>query len=298
MKRVVVVVAFAATASCNAVLGLEEPTIVANDAAIVADTSSDDTARVDTAVAPDSMTDGPVVDSAPPPAEAEVACSSTYRALVAASGPVATWRLDDTAMPVAEDSAGGTPPLPGTYYGDVRFGFPGALACDPGTAVRFNSGNARVEIDDTPAYSGTTAFSVEFWVKLDAVATTPTYLVGRQTGGVGFLLTATTAGVLFQRSDPGLVTHEVTVGPFTAGAWHHVVGVFTGMAMLVYLDGISAVKTSSLTHGPAAKLTIASPSATAPASFAAVGSFDEVALYNDALPADQVLAHFDAGIGK
>jgi len=59
----------------------------------------------------------------------------SYEAAIVAGGPVAYWRLDESAGTTAHDNWGG---FDGTYNGGVTLGVPGALIGDADTAAEFN----------------------------------------------------------------------------------------------------------------------------------------------------------------
>src|SRR5262249_24687020 len=84
-------------------------------------------------------------------------------------------------------------------------------------------------------------------------------------------------------------------GSFTVGTWHHIVGVYSGSNIILYVDG-AAVATNAV----AASGFI--PNSTQPFRIGATtipnrtfdGYVDEVAVYGTALGATTIKAHFDA----
>jgi hypothetical protein len=84
----------------------------------------------------------------------------------------------------------------------------------------------------------------------------------------------------------------------TQDRFTHVVGTYDGSTLTLYLDGVQAGR-----HGASAAIDAASTDMTIGATRNGtyghfVGSLDEVALYDKALPLDRVAAHYAAGAGR
>ena len=192
----------------------------------------------------------------------------------------------------------GAAKLNGTYGGIVSLGVGGALTCSSATAARFEAPGARLVVDGTPAFATYLPFSVEFWVKPDEVTTTPSFLVGRRVTTSGYMFTSSTAGVVFTRDQSGTVGERVTGPALTPGAWHHVVGVFSGTLMTVYVDGVPTSTAASLSNASGvAPFAVGTLPSTATGPTVTIGAFDEVAIYDKALLEVRVTAHYNAGKG-
>jgi hypothetical protein len=219
--------------------------------------------------------------------------SSAYAAVVLADQPLAYWRLDDKTDTAVDASGHG---VAGVYGGGVTQGVPGALVGDPDTAVQFDGTNGQVAVGPGFDFTGTTAFSVEMWIK-------PTILDGnsrhvftkqhRPDPKQGFaLLVRAPDGLIFERFVNAAGVSAIF--PVVFGVdFHHVVATYDGSVMDLYVDG-----TLSNQNADARPM----PSISEPALIAATsevnffgGAIDEVAVYSTALPAARVQAHFSAG---
>ena len=228
-----------------------------------------------------------------------------YAKSVLASKPLAFWRLDDMHGPTASDSSGHA--RHARYEGGVAFFIPGAAV--PGLvngkflnrAVHFVGGRLKAGFDRLPD-----AFSVEFWfwngLPNDARAITGVFasLVEDRAGksssadfGIGGTQVAPsrlffTAGSTDDKVNPGK-------SEITAKAWHHVVLVHNGRRVTVYLGGrpepeIDIAVESAPVRGPG-WLSIGSRSDD---SSGFEGKVDEVAFYDRALSADEIVEHLRA----
>jgi hypothetical protein len=102
-------------------------------------------------------------------AGSEAAAPTSYSAVVMTDAPIAYWRLGESSAPTAKDEVPAG--HPGTYKGGVVLGVPGSIAGDPDTAAHFDGVDDVMEIA-LPSkfdFAGKAPFSVEAWVKLDAM---------------------------------------------------------------------------------------------------------------------------------
>ncbi|GAA1867369.1 LamG domain-containing protein [Myceligenerans crystallogenes] len=224
-----------------------------------------------------------------------------YARGVLTDGAVNYWRMGGTAAPVA-NLAGGPVLNAGPA---LAFGRPGALTADPDTAA------AAAGTSTSRAWSAGTSkaapqtFSVETWFR----GTTP----GGKLIGYGNRGDATSSGVydrhLYLDGTGRLVfgvhsaTARTVVSPaaVTNGAWHHAVGTLGADGLRLYLDGQLVASEPSITSARAYNgwwrvggdgLTGWSPSSPA-TNFK--GDLDEIAVYPQALTADQVALHHLVG---
>jgi hypothetical protein len=80
------------------------------------------------------------------------------------------------------------------------------------------------------------------------------------------------------------------------GSWHHLALTYTGGTATIYVDGVSVGSKSSITPGTITlNRTAAGGLLRASASSFFAGTLDEVAFYNDALTATQILANYNRG---
>src|SRR5438270_3626579 len=158
-----------------------------------------------------------------------------------------------------------------------------------------------VEIADNPTVSLTGPFTIDAWIKTND-NTSEHAIVEKYDGGG-------TNGYFFRLTSLGQLTLGVCDGSgcsavsgstqVTTGTFHHVVGVFDGSSLNVYLDG-------NLDGGPNGS--VAPTDGTNPLTIGArggsVGNFfngiiDEVEIFTRALSADEIQSLYDAGsVGK
>src|SRR5207253_1068179 len=114
---------------------------------------------------------------------------SAYPAAVQADSPVAYWRLDEGTGTSAADA--GPNSDTGTYSGGYTVALPGALR-DPSTAVDFNGSTGKVTAGVTGIPSGSSARTVEAWIKPNGNGGT---IFATNTGsGQKFIVTAGVVG--------------------------------------------------------------------------------------------------------
>jgi hypothetical protein len=246
-----------------------------------------------------------------------------YPSTVVSQGPAGYWRLNDTVQPPvlpidatnrgSLGSAGNGSLLAGTSDALLPIrGQPGALTGSADTSYLFSNPSwsvgdfsSHVDVPNNPALNPNGPFTVEFWAK---PATTPNDLFcpvcsldATQNGGSsreGFLfyIDGTSPRWQFRMGGiNGYGANSAIGGTFTVGAWHHIVGVYDGSKMILYVNG-AAVTNITVAAGSF------TPNGTQPLRIGATtipnrtfnGYVDEVAFYGSALSAATIKAHFDA----
>lgn len=235
-----------------------------------------------------------LAEDADPEPPAALAAPSEYAAQVLADEPVGYWRLGEPSGSAAQDASGlGNH---GTYTGDVMPGHPGALAGDPDTAADFMGGYVSVPDSDSLSPSG--QFTLEAWVNIDDVCSQHSLVEKYDTPAFnGYLLRVVPGGQLsaFTLGGDGqaaAVTGETVVMP---DEWHHVVAVYDGTSLSVYLDGEldGSVATTVNPLDGAADLKLGARGDDAGTRLR--GVLDEVAVYDHALTAEQIQQHNSLG---
>lgn len=230
----------------------------------------------------------PAPAAQPSPAEQ---AASRYADQVLALSPVGYWRLGEASGTSAADSS--TAGNPGTYTDSVSLGRPGALTGDPDTSAGLTGGY--VSVPDSAPVSVTGAFTLEAWVNLNDVCSQysiaekydqPAFNgFGLRVQGGGLLSAFTLAG----EGSSGSVSGQTIVTPHQ---WHHVVAVYDGTAISVYLDGKldgTAVTTVNPIDG-GASLKLGARGDDAGTRLA--GGLDEVAVYDHALTPADIQQHY------
>jgi len=221
------------------------------------------------------------------------ACSYKQTVL-ATAGVQSYWRLDETSGTSAADSKGS---VTGTYTSGYTLNQSGAMSSGNPAVGATGSGTV-VGFGDNYDFTGTTAYSVEAWIKPSAFTLDGSVrdIVGKDGGADGWGLhvlpaqgvaagTANYRQVEFTRKVAG-VTYSIKSAAITTGVWYHLVGTYDGTTMTLYLNGASVATGTpgnSLANTTQA-LFIGSGTDTA--------TVDEVAVYNTALSAADVLRHY------
>jgi hypothetical protein len=219
--------------------------------------------------------------------------AAIYAAEVLADEPIAYYRLDERVTPTFFDS--GPNGYDGIYAGSVELSVPGIL---PGnTGARMLEQNARIDVPGAPLnFAGKLPFSVELWFRPDATQTGNGALATfniRNTDNLyrGWLLVMDgPEGIRFRREPAG---GHVTAAGVVLAEYNHAVATFDGVTARIYLNGVAG-STSTPTGDVEvvdSQLTIGRGNVWAVLE----GDFDEVALYDKALPPSRITAHYEAG---
>lgn len=214
----------------------------------------------------------------------------SYAGAVMSAQPVGYWRLEETSGVVAADSSsngasGAIASLPG-------FGLPGAVLTERGRAMRLDGSSTvslnLTKIDTTAGHQ----VSVELWMNWAGGG-----------GGMPFgfssydLYLVPGSGFGFNTGNSDL--YGVSMAAIPQNTWLHVVAVFTNNAYYpnqIYINGVRQALVQIL-GGPAIRSVSAQANISGwPAGgYQFNGRLDEVAVYNGALSASTVMAHYQAG---
>lgn len=237
------------------------------------------------------------------PAPDGATTTSAYATAVLADKPTLYWRLGDFASSggTLKDSSGNGRDGSGSANGV----FPEAslIAGDPDGALRLTAGTGLERTADADlSFEGQAAFTLECWVKIGAATVNGAPLVSRSENAGGqprgyalylegsrpFIGRYDGAGNGAAHSSPSALTPDVP---------HHVVGLYDGKALRIYVDGTDKDFSNNAAALTARSLAF-TVGRTSDASGAFVGTIDEVALYAYALPAARIAEHYRVGAGK
>jgi PKD repeat protein len=218
------------------------------------------------------------------------------------TGLLSYWRLGDAGGSSTLVDSFGTSNA--TVNGSPTLGVTGALAGDSDTAASFDG------LDDAAtanlSLSGTNKVTVEFWMRWNGFANDDDlameYTPNFNSFAGGFLIDPNApqeAGKFGVAIGNGSARNNVFFARPSAGAWHHYAFVMDSSASAAeqikpYVDGkaVSFTKTASGTGaGNFANSSLYFMSRAASALFGA-GSLDELAVYNRALDAATIAAHY------
>jgi signal peptidase I len=227
--------------------------------------------------------------------------STPYRDAVLADSPYLFWRLNETTGTSAADASGNSRAGAET---NVTVGVTDALASENGFAVSV-AGDGQIASPSVAAASFPLAASLEAWVK--TTTTAGGMVLGRASvqsgngGNTGHVLYLTNSGTVVFGVN-GTLGKTVATSPlaYNDGAWHHLVGTVSAIAIVLYIDGVQVASTtgsflsvSGNTFWRAGNANLNGwPSR--PTNDALTGSIDEVAVYSSTLSAGRVAAHRSA----
>jgi hypothetical protein len=221
----------------------------------------------------------------------------TYRSVVLDDDPLLYWRLNESGNTEVEDRSGNG--RVGEYRNEAGLGAPGALEGDPDASVVLEEAKAGYVKGLTyDPFSGTKTF--EIWAKRKAAHEKEDVFFGGSNGGG--------AGV-YAYIKEGTDNIRLTINGFgtTAtwehawpgdGSWAHIVFVINTSTLkaTLYVNGVNkGEKAISVYGGTAGNVRISHDNGTGGIKGAWSGWLDEFAIYEGALPAERVLAHYEAG---
>ena len=207
------------------------------------------------------------------------------------------WRLGEHSGTTATDSKGGNA---GTYGGGFTLSAPGALSNDADTASSFDGTSGRVALPNTASLNLTGDLTVEAWVKPSVVDNNARALIAKAGNAASVsnrqlrlgLTNGQWRGTLWDTSG-GTANAIATTAP-VAGTWQHVAFTVSGSSLTIYVNGVqSGTSTFSGTRNAVNSGSAIARLGDGSREFFA-GTVDEVAIYNVALTAAQVPAHYSA----
>lgn len=212
-----------------------------------------------------------------------------YAQSVMRDQPLRYYRLSETNGTTAVDAMGNAN---GTFQGGVTLGQTGLIKGDPNTAVLLDGSTGYLSMPTSGLPSGSQAFSIEFWMNLTVGQATGHAImkVGNDTNLQQVALYYTVSGA-FVNLYTG-TSHTTGANAAPAGTICHFVVTYNGTTLILYTNGQNVVQTTialNLTYGIAY---IGNDDFSEPVQ----GILDEVAVYSNALTADQITHHYHAGI--
>ncbi len=224
---------------------------------------------------------------------------SSYVSEVLSDGPFAYYRFEEAAGPTAVDSSVVGANHPGTFLGGVTLGQSGG---GPylGNAADFNGSSGRVQIADHADFDlGTGNYTIEMWLNPDVTSRGDLFTYKGGGGDLGIHSNSQGADIVSLYHNAFRVTSPAA---FATDNWYHLAITRSGTGTdqtTMYLNGLAiATGTSGESWNIANDLLIGANHTGSPASSAIHfnGQIDEVAIYNTALSADRVRAHFLAAV--
>jgi hypothetical protein len=221
------------------------------------------------------------------PVSFRVARSAYYDAVIA-DAPTAYWRLGEMAGTAAQDEVGADT---GVFLKGVTLGSPGAVAGDPNTAAAFNGTSQSVAVPASSRLTPPDDLTLETWVMPNAMPAGYAALMRRDRQ---YIVRLTPAGGITVRLYRNGAIREVSTatGLVRQGYWNQVAVTWDGDTVRIYVNG-SLRATQSL-GGPldSTNEALYLGSSAGMYDFMA-GRLDETAIYDEALPASRIEAHWD-----
>ena len=248
----------------------------------------------------DAANDGPgtvTADDAAGDANANAADADSAPALhpyvqaVLGDGPSLYYRLEETSGPTAKDETGNHP---GTYLAGGTRGVPGAF---PGSLALGQAKSGGIDPGDIFDFVGTATFTLEAWFRPDAYDGGYSFLFHHDDGtgarqSYGIFVQSPT-GLVFERyiDNSG---RAAQAGLPAVGSWHHIVGVYDGAVLQLYVDGTLAATAGDSRAAKDKQPPLRLGYGYGNGDGALRGTLDEVAIYEKALGSDRILAHYQA----
>ncbi|MCC7451492.1 MAG: hypothetical protein IT324_29050, partial [Anaerolineae bacterium] len=230
----------------------------------------------------------------PTPTFTDTPVPASYPNTILADGPISYWRLGETGGTTAADVMGVNP---GTITGGVTLGVTGALASDGNPAMRFNGSNSYVNVPHNAVLNIKGDITLEAWANPAVLNSLDRMIVHK--GGYQYRLGLNNSNKWYGRVYISGSPYDV-VAPTTAavGRWDYIAMTRSGSTLTLYINGV-AVATGTASGSlvtTSNALAIGRKGSLSEAYFN--GAIDEVAIYNKALTADQIAAHYNAGQGS
>jgi hypothetical protein len=248
---------------------------------------------------PDAGGDSGASDAAP---DVPLPPLTPYAQTVLADDPVAYWRLDEISGTTARDFSGHG--NAGTYIGGVHLAAAGAIANDPDTAAAFDGATGYIDGGDTFAFAGSQPFSLEAWVRSQAMSGYGGVFSREDTSGgppsEGYLTFVSPGDGVYglQRLDGNNLTSVPSTSSASTSHYDHVVATYDGTTMTLYVNGVAEnMLTASFPIAGATNHFVVGAEAGGGEDFFD-GALDEIAVYDHVLSAPRVNAHYLVGTGQ
>jgi hypothetical protein len=205
--------------------------------------------------------------------------------LAAGGGLLAHWKLVETSGTTAADSS--VQANNGTYTNSPVLASAGPYPGAGDKAANFDGVNDYVDIPNESRYDVTGAMAVAAWIKVDVFDDTEQAIVTKGNNAWRLQRYGATNYVEFNCNSL-TTTSVVSSADVNDGKWHHVVGVYTGSALQIYVDGVlsNSVASSGSIHANDRAVRIGANSQGLARNFD--GSIHDARIYNRSLSAADV----------
>jgi hypothetical protein len=223
----------------------------------------------------------------------------TYREAVLASGPLGYWRLDEVSGTNAADSAGhASGPFDMTYNSATLNQTP-VMTDGTGSPSIDVDADAGVDGADWSAFdfAGSAAYTLEAWFVTDEIAAGQSIIIHKQvvTSGDGWEFIRN--GSALDSNRIGATSHGVSGGTLVTGTTYYGVVTYDGTTLRLYLDGVLIDSDATVVSQDANTVIVSIGRDADTAGAHWNGRLDEVAVYDRALTAAEIVEHYEIGRG-
>ena len=227
-----------------------------------------------------------------------------YAPTVLADNPIGFWLLNETSGTTGDDLTANNNDL--TFYNSPTLNVATGLGGIP-VGITFDGTNDRLNTSTVATFNraASTNWSIEMWVKTNS-ATGAVFMTWRDSTGSNAGVTAALSINLNALGNIGLYTVDSAgnglaishTNSYNDNAWHQVViSATSGGALRLYIDGVDRANTttSRFTTGSNREILVAANNNGGTYQDFYAGTATAVSVYDTALSAAQVLAHYNAG---
>jgi hypothetical protein len=215
---------------------------------------------------------------------------SSYSKVIVADGPRAYWRLGDAAgKPMADAMAA----FPGRYVNSPVVGSAGAISGDSDTAVDFNGTSSYATVPFNSALNSS-AFSFEAWVRPASASGTYRAVASNRSWPKGWIIYINPSNAWSFWLNSGTTMLQVNGPAIVSGSWTHVAATFDGANATLYVNGVKVAARAVSSFNANATTAFMIGKGQPGDGYYFPGRVDEAAVYDRALSADRILAHFQA----
>lgn len=242
------------------------------------------------------------------------AAAADYATTLSGLNPAGYWKLNEAATPyssgVLTNSGSIGDAGNGTFYFGPVLQDEGALGPGNDTALNLNGSSQYAEVPYAPQLNPTGPFTVEFWAKItndtagakSGVVSRYIPVTGGPAGQRGYLFFANNGNTTWQfrvynGTNASTTVTSATTTDLLQDTWYHVVGVYDGSQIHIYVNGevtSSASTTVPYFANTNTPLRIGAGTTETGPSLYFPGVIDEVAIYQSVLSADTIAAHYSA----
>ena len=229
----------------------------------------------------------------------------SYSATVLADSPIGFWLLNETSGSTGDDLTANNNDL--TFVNSPTLNVSTGLAGIP-VGITFDGTNDYLNTATVATFNvaSSSSWSMETWIKTNSASGGVFATWRDQTGSGGGVTTALSIN-LFGAGSIGAFTLDSGgnnlilshANSYDDNAWHHVVlSAASGGAMRLYIDTVDQANTTTARFTGTSNRRIivgANDNTGTPANYY-TGTSTAVSVYNTALSAAQVLAHYNAGV--